>query len=119
MHPLISNAFKYTGFVEKFGTGIPKMLDACKVDGNPKPEYKVYEKSISFVLKPSGKYMLLVGQLYGRNAKDVQLKTNAVDNNPSLNAYVRRKKLLELISFRFFHPNCKTGIDFGCYNTRY
>lgn len=37
------------------------MLNACKADGNPGPEYKVYEKSISLVLKSSEKYMLLVG----------------------------------------------------------
>ena len=55
------------GGVEKFGTGIPKMLNACKAGGNPEPEYRIYEKSISLVLKPSEKYMLLVDQLYGRN----------------------------------------------------
>ena len=72
INPLISNTFKYAGFVEKFGTGIPKMLNACKADGNPVPVYKVYEKSISLVLKPSEKYMLLVDQLYGRNNHDHQ-----------------------------------------------
>ena len=71
INPLISNAFKYAGFVEKFGTGIPKMLNACKAGGNPEPEYRIYEKSISLVLKPSEKYMLLVKQLYGRNADEV------------------------------------------------
>ena len=59
------------GGVEKFGTGIPKMLNACKAGGNPEPEYRIYEKSISLVLKPSEKYMLLVDQLYGRNINDI------------------------------------------------
>ncbi len=76
INPFISNAFKYAGFVEKFGTGIPKMLNACKVDGNPEPEYKVYEKSISLVLKPSEKYMLLVGQLYGRSFNEDHQNAN-------------------------------------------
>ena len=104
INPLISNAFKYAGFVEKFGTGIPKMLNACKADGNPEPEYKVYEKSISLVLKPSEKYMLLVGQLYGRNGNDTKQSTNVVDvvddtnENHFLNVHDRRKRLLELIS---------------------
>ena len=111
INPLISNAFKYAGFVEKFGTGIPKILNACKADGNPEPEYKVYEKSISLVLKPSEKYMLLVGQLYGRhsntssqNADVVDVVDNVVDvvdsykENLPLNAHDRRKRLLELIS---------------------
>ena len=112
INPRISNAFRYTGFVEKFGTGIPKMLNACKADGNPEPEYKVYdEKSISLVLKPSEKYMLLVGQLYGRhsntssqNADVVDVVDNVVDvvdsykENHALNAHDRHKRLLELIS---------------------
>ena len=76
INPLISNVFKYAGFVEKFGTGIPKMLNACKVDGNPEPEYKVYEKSISLVLKSSEKYMLLVGQLYGRSFNEDHQNAN-------------------------------------------
>ena len=79
INPLISNAFKYAGFVEKFGTGIPKMLHACKTGGNPEPEYKVYEKSISLVLKPSEKYMLLVKQLYGRDGNASQQNANVVD----------------------------------------
>ena len=111
INPLISNALKYAGFVEKFGTGIPKMLNACKAGRNPEPEYKVYEKSISLVLKPSEKYMLLVGQLYGRhsntssqNADVVDVVDNVVDvvdsykENLPLNAHDRRKRLLELIS---------------------
>ena len=111
INPLISNAFRYAGFVEKFGTGIPKMLNACKTDGNPEPEYKVYEKSISLVLKPSEKYMLLVWQLYGRNVNDTKQSTNVVDvvdnvvdvvdganENHVLNVQDRRKRLLELVS---------------------
>ena len=79
-------------------------MNTCKVDGNPKPEYKVYEKSISLVLKPSEKYILLVGQLYGRNGNGTKQSTNVVDvvddtnENNSLNVHDRRKRLLELIS---------------------
>lgn len=104
INPLISNAFKYAGFVEKFGTGIPKMLNACKADGNPEPQYKVYEKSISLVLKPSEKYILLVGQLYGRHTTTSSQNADVVDvvdsykENHALNAHDRRKRLLELIS---------------------
>ena len=79
-------------------------MNTCKVDGNPRPEYKVYKKSISLVLKPSEKYILLVGQLYGRNGNDTKQSTNVVDvvddtnENNSLNVHDRRKRLLELIS---------------------
>ena len=115
INPLISTAFKYAGFVEKFGTGIPKMLNACKADGNPEPEYRVYEKSISLVLKPSEKYILLVEQLYGKNNNGFQKNANVVDvvddvvgktdnvvndsnENHALNAHDRRERLLDLIS---------------------
>ena len=108
INPLISNAFKYAGFVEKFGTGIPMMLNACTKNGNPEPEYRLYEKSISLVLKPSEKYMLLVGQLYGKASKGVlpnsDVGKDVVDvvddsnENHALNAHDRRKRLLDLIS---------------------
>ena len=103
INPLISNAFKYAGFVEKFGTGIPKMLNACKAGGNPEPEYRIYEKSISLVLKPSEKYMLLVKQLYGKNpneflhnaddGKDVGL----LSRESSKGSVIRRNAILDLI----------------------
>ena len=90
------------GFVEKFGTGIPKMLNACRMDGNPEPEYKVYEKSLSLIFKPSEKYMLLVSQLYGRNDIETYQNANVVDNvvddNQAMDAHGRRKRLMELIS---------------------
>ena len=90
--------------VEKFDTSIPKMLNACKASGKLEPEYRIYEKSISLVLKPSEKYMLLVEQLYGRNVNDTKQSTNAVNvvdeinENHVLNVHDRRKRLLELIS---------------------
>ena len=120
INPLISNTFRYAGFVEKFGTGIPKMLNACKADGNPEPEYKVYEKSISLILKTSEKYMLLVSQLYGRKDNETHLNasvvdnvvdktsnvvdnvvdktSNVVDDIQAMDAHGRRKRLMELIS---------------------
>ena len=72
-----------------------------KTDGNPEPEYKVYEKGISLVLKPSEKYMLLVGQLYGRHSNTSSQNADVVDSykeNHALNAHDRCKRVLELIS---------------------
>ena len=111
INPLISNAFRYAGFVEKFGTGIPKMLNACKSEGNPEPEYSVYKKSISLVLKPSEKYMLLAKQLYGTKDDETEQKNvvdnvvnvvnvvdDVADNKSWVNVKDRRKKLIELLS---------------------
>ncbi|MGN0906973.1 MAG: DeoR family transcriptional regulator [Bullifex sp.] len=57
INPLVSNCFRYAGFVEKFGTGIPRMIKACMNDGNPLPEFSVFPRSISLSLKPSEEYV--------------------------------------------------------------
>ena len=74
------------GGVEKFGTGIPKMLNACKAGGNPEPEYRIYEKSISLVLKPYvGKDDVL---LFKESSKGSGIRRNAIldliRSNPSI-----------------------------------
>ena len=83
------------------------MLNACKADGNPEPEFKVYEKSISLVLKPSEKYMLLVEQLYGKLhdkahqnedvGKDVGKDDALLSKESSKGSMIRRKTILDLI----------------------
>ena len=83
------------------------MLNACKADGNPEPEFKVYEKSISLVLKPSEKYMLLVEQLYGKLhdkahqnedvGKDVGKDDALLSKESSKGTMIRRKTILDLI----------------------
>ena len=79
------------------------MLNACKAGGNPEPEYKVYEKSISLVLKPSEKYMLLVGQLYGKNPNeflhnaDVGKDVGLLSRESSKGSVIRRNAILDLI----------------------
>ena len=67
INPLISNTFMYAGFVERFGSGIPKMINACNEVGCPKPEYIIYDKSISLTLRPSEKYMALAHAFYNNN----------------------------------------------------
>ena len=83
------------------------MLNACKAGGNPEPEYRIYEKSISLVLKPSEKYMLLVDQLYGRNINDIKQNTNVgkdvgkddvlLFKESSKGSGIRRNAILDLI----------------------
>ena len=79
------------------------MLNACKAYGNPEPEYKVYEKSISLVLKPSEKYMLLVEQLYGKNPDDVLHNEDVgkddvlLSKESSKGLVTRRNAILDLI----------------------
>ena len=48
INPLISNAFNKAGLVEKFGTGITKMIDACKDGGNPAPLFEAGADGMDF-----------------------------------------------------------------------
>lgn len=41
MNPLISETFEKAGFVEKFGTGISKIISACMENGNRIPLFEV------------------------------------------------------------------------------
>ena len=41
LNPLISETFEKAGFVEKFGTGISKIVSACKENGNKIPSFEV------------------------------------------------------------------------------
>lgn len=61
INPLISNAFNKAGFVEKFGTGIPKILSSCKEKGNPAPIFEIAldGRNFSITVKPSKLYCAL------------------------------------------------------------
>ena len=48
INPLISNAFNKAGMVEKFGTGITKIIDACKSEGNPPPAFSTASDGLDF-----------------------------------------------------------------------
>lgn len=48
INPLISNTFNKAGLVEKFGTGITKMLDSCKDAGNPVPTFETSMSGLDF-----------------------------------------------------------------------
>lgn len=71
---LISNAFNKAGFVEKFGTGIPKILGACEEKGNPAPFFEIASDGMDFsvTFRPSKLYCALdsyrnVGNAFKRN----------------------------------------------------
>ena len=39
-NPLIASVFYYAGFIERWGSGTKRMIDLCKVQGLPEPEFK-------------------------------------------------------------------------------
>ena len=41
LNPLVSETFEKAGFVEKFGTGISKIISSCKENGNKTPLFEV------------------------------------------------------------------------------
>lgn len=45
-NPTIANTFFRAGFIESWGRGIEKIIEACKASGNPMPEYSVKQEEI-------------------------------------------------------------------------
>ncbi|MBU4349648.1 putative DNA binding domain-containing protein [bacterium] len=39
-NPLIASIFYYAGFIERWGSGTKRMIDLCKAQGLPEPEFK-------------------------------------------------------------------------------
>ncbi len=39
-NPLIANTFYLAGFIERWGSGTRRIVDLCKAQGLPEPEYK-------------------------------------------------------------------------------
>lgn len=46
-NPLIANTFFRVGFIESWGRGIQKIIESCKISGNPEPEFNVSEFEFS------------------------------------------------------------------------
>ena len=61
INSLISIAFSKAGLVEKFGTGISKIIDACTSEGNPKPIFEPASDGLDFsvTFKASKLYLAL------------------------------------------------------------
>ena len=45
---IVYDAFTKAGLVEKFGTGITKMIDSCKDAGNPEPLFETASTGLDF-----------------------------------------------------------------------
>lgn len=61
LNPLIAKAFEKAGLVEDFGTGITKVVDACRDNGNPAPLFEVSEggKNMTVTLFASKLYLAI------------------------------------------------------------
>ncbi|MCP5455698.1 MAG: putative DNA binding domain-containing protein [Thermotogae bacterium] len=52
-NPLIANTFFRVGFIESWGRGIQKIIESCKISGNPEPEFNVSEFEFSIKITSS------------------------------------------------------------------
>lgn len=77
---LIANAFYVRGYIEKWGTGTNKMIDLCKEDDIPEPEFEEEYEGLSVVFK----FKEPIGTILTTKAK-----------KPTLS--IREERILELI----------------------
>ena len=78
LNPLISEAFEKAGFVEKFGTGISKILSACKANGNNVPVFDVTSNGKEMTVTFSASKLYLAIEKY---REKIDPKTGFVDYN--------------------------------------
>lgn len=87
-NPLIASVFYYAGFIERWGSGTKRMIDLCKVQGLPEPEFKEEFGGISVYFRKdiyTEEYLRKLG-LNERQIKAVM--------------YVKEKKSINLSSFK-------------------
>lgn len=51
LNPNIAVGFFRAGLVERFGSGIQKIVDFCKENGNPRPQYLIQPDIITLIMK--------------------------------------------------------------------
>lgn len=51
LNPNIAVGFFRAGLVERFGSGIQKIVDFCKENGNPRPQYLIQPDMITLIMK--------------------------------------------------------------------
>jgi ATP-dependent DNA helicase RecG len=87
-NPLIASVFYYAGFIERWGSGTKRMIDLCKVQGLPEPEFKEEFGGISVYFRKdiyTEEYLRKLG------LKERQIKAVM---------YVKEKKSINLSSFK-------------------
>lgn len=70
-NPLIADLFFRAGYIEQFGSGIPRMTDALKKAGQPEPEFE--EQGNGFVIQMFMKKAAKPGQQEIKDLNDRQM----------------------------------------------
>jgi len=87
-NPLIASIFYYAGFIERWGSGTKRMIDLCKAQGLPEPEFKEEFSGISVYFRKdiyTEEYLRKLG------LKERQIKAVM---------YVKEKKSINLSFFK-------------------
>ena len=90
----IAAGFFRSGLVERFGSGIQKIVDFCKENGNPKPVYNIQPDMITLKIKSRPENIeLALGHTQETSFEGVT-PGNEIKQSKSL---IRRKSILHLI----------------------
>lgn len=78
LNPNVAVGFFRAGMVERFGSGIRKILDYSKGNGNPKPHYTIYPEMVTLKMQSRpGNIELALGY---DDAASVESGTNVTEN---------------------------------------
>lgn len=100
-NPLIANTLFRAGFIESWGRGIDKIMNACLEHGNPLPEYKISQYEIMVLFKSLNyednidvgtNVGINVGTKITRRMKDV---LSLINKNPHITS-IEMSKLLNV-----------------------
>ena len=100
LNPNIAVGFFRAGLVERFGSGIQKIVDFCKENGNPRPHYLIQPDMITLIMASRAKNIeLALGHKLQNddvngsiNLKDGSLNGRLYDTDGSLNFNPSEKK---------------------------
>ena len=85
LNPNIAVGFFRAGLVERFGSGIQKIVDFCKDNGNPKPKYNISSDMITLIMASRAENIELAlghkqkDSIDGTNSSNVGVSNRNVD----------------------------------------
>jgi ATP-dependent DNA helicase RecG len=74
-NPIIANVFYRAGIIEEWGTGTINILDWCKSNGNPKPNWEIRTQSVVMTFLPSQFYATGKMETDTQPAKPLRVET--------------------------------------------
>jgi len=86
-NPLIADAFYYTRYIERMGTGIQDMTRRCAEYGLPEPEFKIRDGFVAIIYRKKGLAFEKVGEKVGEKVTGNQRKIlSCIADSPYMSA---------------------------------